>query len=157
MRSKQEFAPTKIRKSGGFTLLEVLVALVVISVGMLGIAVLYVEGLKAERTSVYRTSAVALAADLADRIRANPAALVGYQAAPANNGCTNGIADCNPATLAQDDLFWIQQDLNNHMPPGATINVVVTPVAFMNQYDITLTWSEAGFATPQTYSLSMQI
>ena len=40
---------------------------------------------------------------------------------------------------------------------GAAINVVVTPVAFMNQYDITLTWSEAGFAAPQTYSLSMQI
>jgi len=35
-------------KTAGFTLLEVLVALVVIAVGMLGIAVLYVEGLKAE-------------------------------------------------------------------------------------------------------------
>jgi type IV pilus assembly protein PilV len=144
-------------KTAGFTLLEVLVALVVIAVGMLGIAVLYVEGLKAERTSVYRTSAVNMAADLADRIRANPNGGIGYQAAPLDNGCTNGAADCNPAALAQDDLFWIQQDLNNHLPPGATVNVVVTVLPFMTQYDITMTWAEAGFATPQTYSLTMQI
>lgn len=146
-----------MRDARGFTLLEVLVALVVIAVGMLGIAVLYVEGLKAERTSVYRTSAVNLAADLADRIRANPNGQIGYQAAPLNNGCTNGLADCNPAALAQDDLFWVQQDLNSHLPPGAVVNVVVTPVAFMTQFDITVTWSEAGFATPQTFSLTMQM
>ena len=83
--------------------------------------------------------------------------MIGYQAAPADNACNNGLADCNPAALAQDDLFWVQQDLNNHLPPGATVNVVVTPLVFMTQYDITMTWSEAGFATPQTYSLTMQI
>ena len=59
--------------------------------------------------------------------------------------------------LLEDDLFWIQQDLNNHLPPGATVNVVVTVLPFMTQYDITMSWSEAGFATPQTYSLTMQI
>ena len=55
----------------GFTLVEVLVALVVMSVGMLGIAALYLEGLRAGRTALYRTTAVNLAADMADRIRAN--------------------------------------------------------------------------------------
>ena len=65
----------------GFTLLEVLVALVIIAVGMLGVAVLYVEGMKAERTSVYRTTAVNLVADLADRIRANPTGTGAYAGA----------------------------------------------------------------------------
>ena len=41
--------------------MEVLVALVVMSVGMLGIAALYLEGLRAGRTALYRTTAVTLA------------------------------------------------------------------------------------------------
>ncbi|MCL4720697.1 MAG: prepilin-type N-terminal cleavage/methylation domain-containing protein, partial [Gammaproteobacteria bacterium] len=49
-----------LRHDRGFTLIEVLVALVVMSVGMLGIAALYLEGLRASRTAVYRTTAVNL-------------------------------------------------------------------------------------------------
>ena len=55
----------------GFTLVEVLVALVIFAVGLLGIAALHIEGLNAGRTALNRTQAVALASDLADRIRAN--------------------------------------------------------------------------------------
>jgi type IV pilus modification protein PilV len=58
-------------RSGGFSIVEALVALVVLSVGMLGIAALYVESLRAGRSAVYHTQAVNLAADMADRIRAN--------------------------------------------------------------------------------------
>ena len=53
-------------RSRGFTLLEVLVALVVISVGMLGIAGLYVQSMQAGRTSMFRHHAVTLAGDVAD-------------------------------------------------------------------------------------------
>ena len=55
----------------GFTLVEAMVALIVLSVGLLGIAALYVETLRASRTSLHRTQAVNLATDLADRMRAN--------------------------------------------------------------------------------------
>ena len=95
----------------GFTLLEVLVALVVIAVGMLGIAVMYVEGMKAERTSVYRTTAVTLVADLADRIRANATATAAYAGVGASHGCTHGVDDCSPQELAQEDLWWWQRDI----------------------------------------------
>ena len=57
---------------GGFTLVEVLIALVIMSVGMLGIAGLYVHTMQAGRTSILRHHAVTLAGDIADRIRANP-------------------------------------------------------------------------------------
>jgi type IV pilus assembly protein PilV len=56
---------------GGFGLLESLVALAVVSVGMMGIAALYGHGLRAETTALYQTVAVNLAADMADRLRAN--------------------------------------------------------------------------------------
>ena len=63
-----------LRNSKGFSLIEVLIALIIMSVGMLGIAGLYVQSMQAGRTSMLRHHAVTLAGDIADRIRANPIA-----------------------------------------------------------------------------------
>ncbi len=64
-------SPAATRRNGGFTLVEAMVALIVLSVGLLGIAALYVETLRANRTSLHRTEAVNLATDIADRMRSN--------------------------------------------------------------------------------------
>ena len=96
----------------GFTLVEVLVALVVMSVGMLGIAALYLEGLRAGRTALYRTTAITLAADMADRIRANRNAGLAYAGTGpgADGDCVNGAVDCTAEELAADDwLDWSSQ------------------------------------------------
>jgi type IV pilus assembly protein PilV len=151
------FRFTSSQGSRGFTLLEVLVALVVISVGMLGIAVLYVEGLKAQRTSIFRTSAVNVVAEMADRIRANPTATVAYQGAAADNGCTNGVADCSAAQIAAEDLLVLNQNIANRLPAGANGTVVVTDLGIINQYVITVTWQEPGFPAAQAYSVTVQI
>src|SRR5690606_15710891 len=50
------------RTERGFSLVEAMVSLVVISVGMIGMAALYGQGLGAGRTALYRTIAVNLAA-----------------------------------------------------------------------------------------------
>ena len=60
-----------MRRNRGFTLVEAMVALIVLSVGLLGIAALYVETLRANRTSLYRTQAVNMATDIGDRMRSN--------------------------------------------------------------------------------------
>jgi len=57
--------------STGMTLVEVLVALVVISVGLLGIAALQITSLRNSQESFLRTQATALADDIIDRMRAN--------------------------------------------------------------------------------------
>ena len=82
----------------GFGLVEALVALVVVSVGMIGIAVLYGQGLGASRTALYRTQAVILASDMADRIRLNRRAGNVYQTAGAgtNRNCGPGGVTCTP-------------------------------------------------------------
>jgi type IV pilus assembly protein PilV len=139
----------------GFTLIETLVALVVISVGMLGIAALYVESLKAGRSSIARTTAVNLAADMADRIRANPRAVAAYGAGAANNNCVGGAVDCTPVLLAQDDLWWWNRDIVTRLPGGAG-NIIVAAAGPLNVYTITLSWTEAGVAVPQTYVLTLQ-
>lgn len=146
----------------GFSMVEVLVALVVLSVGMLGIAALYVSSLRASGSALLRTHAVNLAADMADRIRSNPNAGLAYAGAAADNSCVAGAVDCTPALLAADDIFrWRAQiavalpDDGNAATLQGTIAVTNTPAP--RTYTITVTWVEPTVAAPLSYVLTMQI
>ncbi len=141
----------------GFTLVEVLVALVVMSVGMLGIAALYLEGLRAGRTALYRTTAVNLAADMADRIRANRNAGIAYAGTGpgADSACVNGPADCTAEQLAADDWFSWSNQLDAQLPTGASGEVEIAGAAPVT-YTITVAWPEIGQVEPATYALSVQ-
>ncbi len=149
------------RASRGFSLIEALVALVVLSVGLLGIAALYVTSVSSGRTATLRTHAVMLAADLADRIRANRLAGLAYDDATSGAGaftaaCQPGGAGgggCPPATMANEDKAeWLA--LVAARLPGAVPTVtVVGPLP--NTYTITLAWVEPGIGN-QGYTLSFQ-
>ena len=145
-------------KHKGFTLVEVLVALVVMSVGMLGIAALYLEGLRAGRTALYRTTAINLAADMADRIRANRNAGIAYAGTGpgADGACVNGPADCTAQQLAEDDWFDWNNQLNAQLPEGAGGEVSIAGAAPAT-YTITVAWPEIGQAVPATYTMSVQL
>lgn len=147
-------------RGNGFTLVEVLVALVVMSVGMLGIAALYLEGLRAGRTAVYRTTAVTLAADMADRIRANRDAGAAYAGTgpvtDPGHACVNGSVDCTPADLAADDWFEWRQRIVQQLPQGAAARIDVSGAAPVN-YLITLEWPEIGQDTPADYRLRVTL
>ena len=143
---------TGISKSSGFSLVENLVALVVLSIGMLGMAALYMEGLKAERTSIFRVAAIALASDMADRIRSNPNAQGDYALPAINNLCENGGADCDRTQMAQDDKFRWEEEIARGQ--GA---VGVVPVAGTTVYTISVSWNEAGSEDRQDYTLVIQI
>jgi type IV pilus assembly protein PilV len=144
-------------RNKGFTLVEVLVALVVMSVGMLGIAALYLEGLRAGRTALYRTTAVNLAADMADRIRANRNAGIAYAGTGpgADSACVNGAVDCTAEQLADDDWFDWSNQLDAQLPLGAGGEVQVAGAAPAT-YTITVAWPEIGQEEPATYTLSVQ-
>lgn len=58
----------------GFTLIEILVTLVLISVGLLGVAALQLTTLRGNQESYVRSQASVLVADILDRMRANPVA-----------------------------------------------------------------------------------
>ncbi len=145
----------KRRRQTGFSLVEVMITLVIMSVGMLGIAGLYVQSLQAGRTSMFRHNAVTLAGDVADRIRANPRAAIAYTAgAGTDNNCVTAGTDCTPGQMAAHDiLLWKAQALDS-LPSGDVVVVfdggVVPPT-----YQITISWIEPG-ETP-TYVIMIPV
>jgi type IV pilus assembly protein PilV len=70
--------PLRIRQQHGLTLVEILVAVLVISVGLLGVAGLHSFSLRSNYDALMRSQASSLAADIADRMRANRGQLAGY-------------------------------------------------------------------------------
>lgn len=149
--------------SRGFTLVELLVALVVLSIGMLGVAKLFVVTLQGNASATSRLYAVNLAADLADRIRANRTAGAAYAGAGANNNCFGaalGAVTCSPAQMAANDLLLWQQQVANTWP-GGTANALVAFAAGApntpNTYTITINWQEQGTGQQLSYVLNVQI
>lgn len=64
-------------KEDGFTLIEVLVAMIVLAVGLLGLASMQIAGVKSSHSAHLRTQATFAAYDLSDRMRAKPSDYVG--------------------------------------------------------------------------------
>lgn len=96
-------------RMNGFTLLEVLVALLVLSIGLLGLAALQTIGMKFNHQSYQRTQAVFQAYDIIDRIRANPRARDSYKNIPGsftvtNTNCIAVATVCSPTDLANYDI-----------------------------------------------------
>ena len=149
-------------RADGFTMVEAMVALVVLAVGMLGIAGLYVTTLRSGGGAIYRMQAVNLASDLADRIRANRTANVAYLGPAADNNCYGaGAVDCAPALKAANDLLVWQTQVAAMLPAGNGV-VNVAPGAVATDpftYTITITWVGSGdtAASAPSYVLTLQI
>lgn len=153
---------TTRQTSGGFSLVEVLIALIIMSVGMLGIAGLYVQSMQAGRTSMLRHHAVTLAGDIADRIRANPTAGAAYAGAgDPNINCGAPGANCNVADMAANDIsLWKAQALAFLPPMGDNseqVEVVFT-AGSPPTYQITVRWDEpTPDNVPPQYSFTIPV
>ena len=151
-----------INKNSGFSLVEVLIALIVMSVGMLGIAGLYVQSMQAGRSSMLRHHAVNLAGDIADRIRANPTAGAAYTAAAgANNNCVAQNINCTIAEMAANDIDLWQTQARDFLPvmgDGSQQVVVVFNAGTPPSYQITVRWDEPtpDGSVPQ-YSINVPV
>src|ERR1700722_14320550 len=102
-------------RSGGFTLIEVLVSLVVLSIGLLGTAKLMLVSSHANDSAYLRSQATELAYEILDNIRANQQqAIAGayattIAAAPTDPGFTCiGAGACTPDNLALYDIYQCQ-------------------------------------------------
>ena len=121
------------QRRNGFTLIEVLIALLVMSIGLLGIGKIMMLSARANDSALMRSQATALGYTILDAMRANrQAALTGaYDTAlgvvPAAVVCT-AAAPCNSGQQAQSDLAIWGASLQAGLPAGQG-SVVTNPAA----------------------------
>jgi type IV pilus assembly protein PilV len=137
----------------GFTLLEALVTIVIISIGLLGLLKLQSVALVDTQISAARSQATIAADNMADRIRANPAgALKGAyndveqsdsDSTSTSIDCLDGTV-CTTAQMAAFDIREWKQTLSKTLPDGnGFINCSPDPdTGECHQYTITVAWHE---------------
>lgn len=139
---------SKLRTSG-FSLIEVLVALLVLSIGLLGLAALQVTGIRFNHQSYQRTQATVLIYEIVDRMRANPQALGSYVIA-IGAGTPTAATNCDTASCSITDLATY--DLNRWR---TAINTAIGSQASSIQqngalFTITIQWTEHDMTLSQT-------
>ena len=126
-------------RSRGLTLVEILVALFILSIGLLGLAGLQTASLKFNTGSFYRTQATALAYGLADRMRANRAAA---RAGDYTVGLANPVPDCGApvaaGSLPQQDIAAWRMALACRLPLGNG-----SVVRDGNEFTINVQWDDS--------------
>ena len=114
--------------SAGFTLLEVLVSIIILSIGLLGMAGMMALGMKSNHIASYRSQATFLADDILDRMRANKTLALASQYDKAlGGGCPAAVStiqgyDCNEwKTMVANDLPAGQASVSIDLNGNVTI------------------------------------
>lgn len=133
-----------MKNSQGFTLLEVLITLVILAVGLLGLAGLQATGLKQNHSAYMRSQATQLAYDIADRMRANMTAVDSYlttdpSSASAQPNCMT-TTGCTPAQMAENDLYEWNLALTDALPPSPLHSATIS--FDTGVYTISITWDD---------------
>ena len=121
------------------TLVETLVALVILSIGLLGLAALQTTSLQFNTSAYYRTQATALAYDFADRMRANRQAALANQY---NFDALDSPPDCDAvpagATVPQQEISDWRNVLACRIPQGTA---AVTRNG--DEFTLTIRWDDS--------------
>jgi len=151
------------RAQAGFSLIEILVTLAIMSLALLGTAGLQAYSMKLNQGGQFRTQAVFLAADLAERIEANKVGAVAGSyvlatssvADPLSTACN--VAACGAVALATYDLSQWQNAVAAALPQ-ASWAVAQTVAGNPSTYTITISWVDRqGDATNAAFSAGSQL
>lgn len=153
----------KLKRNRGFTLLEVMIALFVLSVGMLGSTAMMLRG-QTEATKInYSSTATQLASTMAEMMRSN---ITGVEAG-AYNGLDSTVADpgcistgCSAANIATYDGYIWGWMLSQYLPDGSGN---VRGAGADSVFTITIQWTETqrtgndtGVEVTKNYAMKFQ-
>ena len=156
-----------MKERQGFTLLEVLIALLVFSLGLLGMAGLLIISVRTNHSAYLRTQASFLAQSMADRMRANVPRVwtndynTSYPTSD-TDPCASGAACSREDMATRDKAEWSTQ-LSDFLPNVAA-GIVCTPTTgasvsaedaqngapYQGTCAMTITWNESTLDTNGT-------
>lgn len=162
-------------KQQGFSLIEAMVALFVLTVGLLGAASLQTQSLRSGSVAMQRIVVAMETQELMDRMLANPGVtrisatpsttsssltivetpisdLTTYNGATGVDGGCNTLNICTRDEMVLHDIHHWQSDLDNFLPGDPVYNIAVDPNMVVS---LTVTWSEREIE--QSYTLTSQI
>ena len=125
----------------GFTLIEVLVSMIVLAIGLLGLAQLQARGLQFNQDAYVRSQATVLAYEIIDRMRANRDNAADYVSAHPGPGQA-----CNPLSTAPDIELSCWHSQVAQALPGGEANITVQPNP--DYYQIEISWLDRDTPDP---------
>ena len=146
----------------GFSLIEILISLLILSIGLLGLGGLQLSSLKGANNAHFRTVASLAVTDLIDRMRANPAAVDSnfYTADLGREHCDTALnkvceagTDCSAEDLAAYDLHRVNCGVSAGLyqtggvqfdlpQPSLQITCDTPPCSAGDEHTIRVTWNE---------------
>lgn len=142
------------KTASGFSLIEVLITMLVLAIGLLGIAALQFKGMKYHNDAGIRSNISMVAYDIADKIRLNRDNAVAYLSTSATAytvGTDKPAIACTQASGANatNDLNCWYHTLFENVPPGTQVGITRsaptstgTAPSIENLYTVTITWTD---------------
>lgn len=166
---------TNKKKQSGVGLIEILISVVLLSIGFLAAAKMQIEGMRNSQSAYYQSQAYFLAADIIDRMRANLRGVReghydngNISSTVTNAGCDTSTSICTPEQIAQQDLYnwsahihvldqYTGDAVADFTPalPGAVTGTIRPVPNSDGVLQVTLTWTEIINNVSATESLSV--
>jgi type IV pilus assembly protein PilV len=141
---------THRRRSHGFTLVEILVTLLIVSIGLLGIAALHSFSMRNNYDALLRSHASALASDITDRMRSNQAAV---NVADSEYNVAFGERPAGPSRAIADILEW-KDTLAEQLPEGDG-QIAIDEATWI--VTVSVQWGERDQAEPMLFTTETEI
>ena len=148
-----------LRREAGFTLMEILVAVFVLSIGLLGMAGLQINGMNSTKSAQSRTLATFAAYDIIDRMRTNTDGVSGgdYDSVSCSSSgslpsCISSGTGCSTADLASYDIYDWCTNYVDTLPDGSA-----TVSKSGNVHTIAVNWTEASDADNPTKTVTVTV
>ncbi len=146
---------SNFKRQRGVAFFEVLISVVIISIGFLATTKMQVMGMKYNQSAFFKSQASTMAADIADRMRTNISGVnsgaydsINTENLPSDPGCMN--SGCSPSDLATLDIHQWGGNLSRILPDGAGY---VTKTGDL--FEIRVSWNEKVSTDTETQSVKI--